>query len=166
MERVLKSVGCRKKISFFFFAFWMFSVSSAQAFNPGMPPLEESAAFKQFIVRPRSSLSTLIYLIDRFKEAKIKIVYAGNYFEAPFAANLAKWFLKAKYKGETPEQWILRWCDTDILESKPIWVRDNDNEFKMSREVLFEELKILEARCAALSQKASQPGGGTAAAAV
>lgn len=154
MESVLKFFRRRKKVGLLVLVFsLLLSVHNAEAFNPGLPPLEESAAFKQFMVRPYSSLSILIYLIDRFKEAKIKIVYAGNYFDAPFAANIAKWFLKAKYKGETPEEWIHMWCDTDLFESKPIWVKDADNQFKMSREVLLEELKILGAKRAVLSQK-------------
>lgn len=125
--------------------FLIFQPQVLQAFDPGMPPLEESLAYKQFQKRVYSDLSILIYLIDRFKEARIKINYDGNYFEAPFAANVAKWFLKVRYRGEKPDQWIYRWCDTGITSGKPIWVQDAYGQFKMSREVLFEELKLLEA---------------------
>jgi len=144
-----RSVGncCVQSVFLFFLPLFFLSapVSSAAEFDPGVPPLEESWAFKQFAIRPRSDLSVLIYLIDRFKEAKIKIVYGGNYFDAPFAANIARWFLKARYQGENPREWIHRWCDRDIITGKPIWVKDARGEFKMSRDVLMDELKALEA---------------------
>lgn len=151
---VKKAVALTAVLSFFVTA-------PAQAFDPGMPALEESLAFKQFQRRVYSPLSVLIYLIDRYKEAKIKIVYDGNYFDAVFAATVAKWFLKARYRGETPEQWILRWCDTGIGSGKPIWVQDAYGEFKMSREVLFDELKLLEA----WRVRANAPAASSAAAA-
>lgn len=151
--------GAAKKIFALTAVFSFLIAAPVHAFDPGMPPLEESLAFKQFQRRVYSPLSVLIYLIDRYKEARIKIVYDGNYFDAVFAAGVAKWFLKARYKGETPEQWILRWCDTGIGSGKPIWVQDAYGGFKMSRDVLFDELKLLEAwRLRAHSQPpASQP---------
>ncbi|MBU3758673.1 MAG: hypothetical protein FGM27_01945 [Candidatus Omnitrophica bacterium] len=131
------------------------------AFDPGMPPLEESFAYQQFSKRVYNDLSVLIYLIDRFKEARIKINYDGNYFEASLAANVAKWFLKLRYSGETPEQWIRRWCDTGVVSGKTIWVQDAYGEFKMSREVLSDELRFLKAARARMQTPAASVKAGT-----
>lgn len=120
------------------------TVHAASSFNPKLLPLEESQAFRQYLARPVTDLSKLIFLIDRFKEADIQIRYGGIYFAPSFAARVARWFLAKYYQGETPREWIMKWCDTAIGSGELIWVRDAEGNFKLSREVLFEELEKLE----------------------
>lgn len=113
------------------------------AFDPGLPPIEDSLAYQQFSLRPISDQSILIYLIDRFAEADISIKYGTIHFPAPFAARVARWFLRAHYKGQKPKEWILQWCDTTVPTGDVIWVRDGQGEYKRSRDILFEELEAL-----------------------
>lgn len=121
--------------------------SPAHAFKDGLPPLKDSAAFREYRKRPPNDLSKLIYLIDRFKEANIEIVYDGLYFRPGFASNVAKWFLAKQYAGQTPEQWIRQWCDVTIPKGIPIYVKGSDGEFRPSRKVLMDELDSLEKAC-------------------
>lgn len=108
------------------------------------PPMQESMAYKQYCTRPVSELSKLIYLIDRFGNTEVQILYDGHYFSAPFAARVARWFLARHYRKETADKWIMRWCNTSIMGNL-IWAKLPDGRFVLSREILFEELGNLEA---------------------
>ncbi len=107
------------------------------------PPMEESRAYQQFKTRPVSDLSKLIYLIDRFGSSKIEVVYDGHYYKAAFGAQLAKFFLAQNYRKETVEQWIMKWCNVSA-GGNLIWVKFPDNRFKLSRDVLKQEIQDLE----------------------
>ncbi len=110
----------------------------------GFPPARESQAFQQFKLRPVSESSKLLYLIDRFAGTKIEIVYNGRYFGAPFAANLARWFLARNYKNQKPKEWVMRWCNTSVPAGNLIWVKLPNGKFQLAREMLLRELKELE----------------------
>lgn len=136
--------GLRIFVFLLFFSGWVIGMALAFSFNPGLPPAGESFAFKQFILRPSTELSKLVYLIDRLKDAQIKIVYDGHHFDAGFAAKVAKWFLSKYYRDEEARVWVMRWCNTSVPSGKLIWVMDRDGNVRLSREVLFDELGALE----------------------
>ncbi len=125
------------------------SAQNVEPFYPGFTPLLESRAYQQFKARPASDYSKIIYLIDRFSDSKIQIVYDGHYFSAVFGARVARWFLARNYRKETPEQWIMKWCNASVPASNLIWVKLPTGKFRLSREVLIEELKNLEAHMTA-----------------
>jgi len=127
--------------------FLLSTVSGAAAFDAGLPPQTESIAYEQFAERPFNDLSVLIYLIDRFKESRLEIIYDGHYFPAPMASLVAKWFLGVQYRGETPREWILKWCTRTVPKGTVIWVRDEKGNFKHSHDILYEELKQLHEAC-------------------
>lgn len=111
----------------------------------GFEAVAESAALKAFLARPVTEHSKLLYLIDRFEHADIQIVYAGHYFDASAASRVARWFLARRYKDETVHKWVMQWCNTSIPSGELIWVKFGNGKFKLAREVLFDELKKLEA---------------------
>jgi len=110
---------------------------------PGFTLPIESKAYQQFKLRPMSDLSKLIYLIDRFIDSDIQIMYENHYYPAFFAARAARAFLPAHYKNEKPEAWIMQWCSTSFPSGAPIWMKFSDGSFKLGREVLIQELKLL-----------------------
>lgn len=118
---------------------------SAYSENPKefFPAARESKAFQLFKQRPHSDFSKLLYLIDRFEHSGIEVVYDGHYYKAAFAAKIARWFMVRNYKKENPSEWIMRWCNTSH-SGKLIHVKFPTGKFRLSREVLFEELKHLE----------------------
>ena len=130
----------------FFAASLCLFILQAQAFEMKLPELEESRAFQEYAVRPSSELSKLIYLIDRFKEAEVQIIYDGFHVTAPFAAGVAKWFLSRKYQGQAAERWILQWCDR-TFGGNVIWAKDVRGNYKASREILLTELERLHEAC-------------------
>lgn len=119
-----------------------FSVQATPASN-SLPPILESKAYQQFKRRPVSTLSKLIYLIDRFGPSGAEIYYDGHYFKAPFAAWLAKAFLVRNYRKESVEEWVMKWCHTSI-GGDLIYARFPDGKFLRARDVLMEEMKALE----------------------
>ncbi|MBI3306494.1 MAG: hypothetical protein HYZ84_01620 [Candidatus Omnitrophica bacterium] len=106
-------------------------------------PVEESRAFQQFKTRPDSDLSRLLFLIDRFGDFNIIIRYDNYDYNAQFAARIARWFIARRYKGETVDKWIMQWCNTSIGTGSLIWVKLPDGNFRLAREVLFDEVKNL-----------------------
>lgn len=117
---------------------------SVKPLYPGFPALNESAAYQQFKLRPVTDFSKLLFLIDRFGDANVEIVYDNHYFKTSFAAKMARWFITRNYKQETPEAFIMKWCNTSVTSGNLVWVKLPNNKFKLSREVLLNELKALE----------------------
>lgn len=119
-------------------------VSPSVFADTSLTSTRESPAYQQFKLRPTSDSSKLIYLIDRFGAIKLQIIYNSHYFSAPFAANVARWFLSRNYKNQTPHEWIMQWCNSSVPEGNLIWVKLPNGKFRLSRDVLIEELKNLE----------------------
>ena len=134
-----------------FFAMTFSGMMSVSLFAQGIfaveqwpAPPTQSQAYKQFTSRPYSELSKIIYLIDRFGDAGIEILYDGHYYQARFAKQVARWFLFHRYKKETAEQWIQVWCHKSVFSGNLIWVKLADKSMHPAREVLLEELKALD----------------------
>ncbi len=107
-------------------------------------PPTQSQAYKQFSGRPYSELSKIIYLIDRFGDTEVEILYDGHYYKARFVKQVARWFLFHRYKKETAEQWIQVWCHKSAFSGNLIWVKLPDKSMRPAREVLLAELKALD----------------------
>lgn len=124
---------------------------------PGFPAVQESIAYKQFRNRPGNERSKLLYLIDRFSTADIKIVFDGIYYATPMVARIARWFLANNYSKETAEKWVMIWCNQSAFTGQIIWVQLPDGKFKLAREVLLEELEALNALLAQGAAKGVPP---------
>jgi hypothetical protein len=107
------------------------------------PSVSESKAYKQYRMRPDSDFSKLLFLIDRFENSGIEVVYDGHYYKAAFAAKIARWFMARNYRKETIQEWVMRWCNTS-MSGKLIYVKFPNGKFRLSREVLLDEAKALE----------------------
>ena len=112
---------------------------------PKLPPFQESLAYHQFKTRPLTESSKLLYLIDRFADTEIEISYDGHYYNAKFAGQVARWFLARRYQHEPAQQFILKWCNASIPGGNLIWVKFPKGRFRLAREILLEELKMLNA---------------------
>ncbi len=110
----------------------------------GFLPLKDSPAFQQYLRRPKNDLSRLIYLLERFGQSDVEIIYEGFHLPAAKAAPIARWFLGRNYRHEPPSQWIYQWCNKTIPNGKLILVKFSDGTVRLGREVLFEELAALE----------------------
>ena len=120
------------------------SVSQKTNLYDGFQPLGESMAYRQYQRRPKNELSKLLFLIDRFAQSKVEIIYDGFHFPAAKAAGMARWFLSRNYKKQTAEEWIFQWCNTTVPRGKIILVKLPDGSTELGREVLLGELAALE----------------------
>ena len=118
--------------------------STYKPLYPGFPGLRESKAYKTFAVRPLSDLSKILYLIDRFAEADIQILYENQSYTAPFATTVSRWFLARNYRKQTPEVWVKQWCSHSIFSNKLIYIKLNTGEFLLAKDVLLGEIEALE----------------------
>ena len=110
----------------------------------GFQPLTESSAYRQYQRRPKNDLSKLLFLIDRFAQSKVEIIYDGFHFQAAQAAGMARWFLSRNYNKQTAEEWVLQWCNTTVPRGKIILVKLPDGSTELGREVLLGELEALD----------------------
>lgn len=116
---------------------------STVAFYPGFPSIEESKAYKKFMRRPVSDFSKILYLIDRFSEAQIEVIYEEQAYNVAFATTVARWFLARNYKKETPEEWINKWCSRSVFSNKLIFVKMPDGKYRPAHEILKNEIQDL-----------------------
>lgn len=110
----------------------------------GIPDIRGSVAYKNYLMRPTTELSKLLFLLERLSEAKFQVLYAKAYYDVDFVAPLARWFLKYRYTNQTAEKWIALYCSTTVLSRERIWVRLENKKFVLSRDVLMDELRRLE----------------------
>lgn len=115
--------------------------------------IEDSPAFEQFLMRPKSELSKVLFLIERFGDQPVEIRYDHHYYTAEFSARVARWFLTRNYKKETAHQWIMKWCNRSVPGGNLIWVKLPSGKNRMAREVLLQELNDLEKVTEAVEKK-------------
>jgi hypothetical protein len=137
----------RKALSTLIAVLMLANIPAAAAYQPIYPEftsIRESKAYKKFSVRPYSNLSKIHYLIDRFGEAQIEIVYDNQTYAAAFATTVARWFLARNYKKQTPEEWVNQWCSRSIVSNKLIHIKLPDGKFLLAKDVLLQELQELD----------------------
>lgn len=110
----------------------------------GYQPAGESLAFKNFNDRPKNDRSRIVYLIDRFANADVEVIYGGYRMHAKFASNICRWFLGINYKEQTPKEWTYQWCNRTVPGGELIWVVFADGSRKPARDVLVWEIEKLE----------------------
>lgn len=113
------------------------------AFQTELPPLQESPAFKQFSKQPQTELAKLIFLLNRFKESKVTVVYDSHSYPAPDAVKKAMNYLKRHYHKETAEYWIRNYCHK-TKSGKEILLKNSTAETRSALNFALDELKKLE----------------------
>ena len=111
-----------------------------------LQPIEQSAAYKKLLLRPKTELSKLSFLIDRFKEMTLTVIYEGHEYDQDKAAQYAKKFLQQNYhtKGEgSAEKWVKEYCYRSEASKQVIIFRYPDKTEKPARDVMLVELEEL-----------------------
>ena len=116
---------------------------AAWAFEASLPSLEKSPAYEQFSRQKASELSKLLFLLNRFREAQVKVVYDGHYYEAPEAVRLAKNYLMKNYRKEKADYWIRKYC-YKTEGGNVILLKDTGGKMKPAQDFALEELAALE----------------------
>jgi hypothetical protein len=124
--------------------FFIIGTRAAAAFDLTLPPVKESEAYRKFLKRPKNELSKLLYLIDRYKDTKIKVIYDGFHYDAAHTARVTKKFLFGNYKNESALHWINAYCHRTDPRGNLILVKTPDGDVREARDLLLAELEILE----------------------
>ena len=129
--------------------FFIMSYASAHDALPSAYPVHGfkspvgSRAFQQYLLRPPSELSKIIYLLDRLADSPLEVIYEGDSYPAPFAANVSRVYVTAHYRQETVERWIQSFCYRSIDEGKPIWFKYPDGFTELARDAANREMRTL-----------------------
>lgn len=119
------------------------AICASAVFAQGLGEFKESNAFKQYETRPRSELSKLIYLLDRFNAPGVEIKIDGNIYSTDKAFPYSKGYLAKNYKKEKAEAWIRAHCYRSMEGNKIIYMRVDGGDFRPVRDMLIDELKSL-----------------------
>jgi len=139
------------KKSFHFFSFIVFAgalfitaqVPSALA-GSALEPLKTSAAFSQYQKRPKTELSRLIFLMDRFKGCPAEVIYNGSHYDSEFALKTAKSYMAKHYKKkQAADVWIRENAYRSDPGRQVILYKEPNGEPRPLRDVLLEELEEL-----------------------
>jgi len=120
------------------------SPAQEPAVSPVLEPLKMSAAFRQYQKRPKTELSKLIFLMDRFKGCPAEVIYNGSHYDSEFALKQAKSYMAKHYKNKQPAE---TWIRENAYRSNPgrqvILYQEPKGQPKPLRDVLLEELEEL-----------------------
>ncbi len=120
------------------------SVSWAGA-GEALPPFQESAAYKQYTRNPKSELSKLIYLMNRFRDSDLKVLYDGHDYTSDYAIGEAKKYIARNYHKENAEKWIKKHAyRAQSGGGDIIYLKYSDGKLRPLRDVLIEELEALQ----------------------
>lgn len=111
---------------------------------PGLPPIQESFAFKQYAFRKPNELSKILYLLDRFKNADYRVLYNGMEYDAVTALKYARQYVSRNYRQENALAWIRSNAYRSNPEASIIYLKLPDLTTRELRDVLLEELRELE----------------------
>jgi len=126
-------------------AFLIFSPLDEQmiAEEPLRSP-KESQAYQRYHLRPKTELSRLLYLMDRFVGTPIQVIYNGNAYDADRAVKYARGYIARHYQNENVELWIQRNTYRSNPEGRIIYFRYPDGSRRPARDALLEELDKLD----------------------
>ena len=113
------------------------------AFAQSLVSIKDSVAYARYQSRPKTQLSELVYLMDRFNVPGVEIKVDGDTFNAEKAFPYWKISLSVSYEKETAQDWVRRYCYRSDQTNKVIYMRVNGGDCKPARDVFLEELKRL-----------------------
>jgi hypothetical protein len=107
---------------------------------------EESPAYKQYLRRPKSELSKLIFLLDHLKKGSFLILYNNKPYEAMKIMTLVKGYMVINYRKEKAEDWIQAHAYKSRSKGLVMYLQYPDGSRRILRDVLLEELSRLPAQ--------------------
>jgi len=120
------------------------SEGRAEDYRQYLPSMEESRAYQQYSLRPKVELSKLIYLLDRFRESKLEVIFDGNPYPPEKAADHAKVYLSKHYHREEAKRWIKLHVHRSITKNEVIYARFPTGKKKPAKDILLKELEFLD----------------------
>lgn len=110
-----------------------------------LEPVQASPAYQDYLKRPKSELSKLIFLMERFKGTEHKVVISGREYTSAESMPYAKKYLYKNYKGKAKAgKWLKEHSYRTPGSGDIIYVKFSDGTLEVLRDVLVKELENLE----------------------
>lgn len=109
-----------------------------------LEPVGQSAAFQEYLNKPKSNLAKLLFGLNYFRNAPVMVQYDGVEYAPQFAYPLGLAYLLTRYHGEKPESWIRKHCYRSPTANKIIYFKFSDGNFRPVRDVFIETYEALE----------------------
>lgn len=103
----------------------------------------QSPAYRQYLKRPVSELSKLIYLGDVLKASNLVVMYGGMTYVPRSIAPMVTMYVRMNYKKETAEAWVEKHAYRNGPSYRILYVKDADGNLTVLRDFLLEQLKDL-----------------------
>ena len=116
----------------------------AEVAGDGLTPVEESQAFQDYLKKPRTDLSKLIFGLDYFRTEPVMVRFDEVDYPVLFAYPLGLVYLLTYYKNEDPEAWIKKNCYRSPTSNKIMYFKYPDGSYRQVRETALELLQGLE----------------------
>ena len=134
-----------KTLIFLILSFLIFPLfGRTETSSNSLPLMKESDAYKEYLKRPQSELSKVLFLIDRFKNTEFKVIYGGDEYDSNFGVTMARQFLILNYKNETADRWVKTHTYLSEPEGQIIYLKYPKGDRRPARDVLLEELRDLD----------------------
>lgn len=105
---------------------------------------ERAKAVEQYRRRPESDRSKLIYLMERFRDTDVQVVYDGYNYGARESAVHARQYIARHYKKGRAGDWVREHAYRSNPGGQIIYLKFPDGRIQTLRDVLLEELTMLE----------------------
>lgn len=127
------------------------SFGAAKSVGDDLPPIDQSAAYKDLLSKPKTNFSKGLCVLSYFRDLPLSVQYDGVDYPVLVAYPIGLAYFLANYHDENPSVWIKRNCYRSFQKNNIIYFKFPDGRFRPARDVLIEKLNELEK---ALKQKA------------
>ncbi len=125
--------------------------AAAEAADP-LPPIVESQAYKAFLKKPVNNLSKMFCILNYFRPLSASVRYEGIDYPMAIAYPAGMIYLMTHYKKEEPVDWAEQNCYRSLIKNEIIYLKLEDGEMLVLRDVLLNKFAELEKAIAAGAQ--------------
>ena len=119
--------------------------ATLSGYQASVDALKQSSAYKRYAQRPKSELSKLLFLMERFRSMEASIVFDGFEYDANKSSRMGKKYLMKNYKKkETAEKWIQLHTYRSPKKGEVIYIKLRNGTYDTLRNALLQEMKALE----------------------
>ncbi|OQA40518.1 MAG: hypothetical protein BWY49_00845 [Candidatus Omnitrophica bacterium ADurb.Bin314] len=108
------------------------------------PPVRESAAFEQYLKKPKGEFAKLVCLLNYYRTGDFTVRFDGFDYTPSFAFPHAKAWLFTHYNKENAAQWVRKHCYLSPFERKVIYVKFPGYDYEVARDMILRDLAELE----------------------
>ncbi len=121
-----------------------FSLGAAKAVKDDLPPIEQSAAYQDFLKKPVTNVSKGMCILNYFRDLPVSVQYEGVDYPVLVAYPLGVAYFLANYRNEDPRHWVKKNCYRSLQKNEIIYLKLQDGRFRPVRDIFLEKLDELD----------------------